>query len=59
MIRTVTQPYRTDRMSEYYTDKAEAVKILGETQIKMESTDGNMWDAKPWDLAVFAEIIEP
>ena len=52
-----TVPY--DRMSEYYTDKAEAVKILGETQIKMESPHDDMWDAGFWELAVFAEIIEP
>ena len=56
-----------DRMTEYYTDKAEAVKKLGEVQgsIQTDSGDGwsrldeSIWDAEFWDLAVFAEIIEP
>ena len=56
-----------NRLSEYYTDKAEAEKKLGEVQgsIQTDSGDGwsrldeSIWDAEFWDLAVFAEIIEP
>ena len=51
-----TVPY--DRITKYYTDKAEAVKILGKVKAK-ECLDDNMWDAGYWDNAVFAEIIYP
>ena len=51
-----TVPY--DRMTKYYTNKAEAVKILGEVKSK-ENLHDDMWDAGYWDVAVFAEIIEP
>ena len=51
-----TVPY--DRITKYYTNKAEAVKVLGKVKMK-ESLDDDMWDAGYWDVAVFAEIIDP